>query len=82
MIDLNQYKGAFPWVDEIIKELEESRSELLKKTKAHSDLGVLFIEERERNEKLVEALKNIAKSGTLNGDKAKKALAENEKEKI
>lgn len=26
MIDLDQYKGAFPWTDAIIKELEESRS--------------------------------------------------------
>lgn len=28
MIDLNQYRGAYKWCDEIIRELEETRQKL------------------------------------------------------
>lgn len=36
MIELDKYKGSFPWVDAIIKELEELRAALVYKTKRSS----------------------------------------------
>lgn len=63
MTDLKQYKGAFPWVDSIIQELEELRAKyknsdeqaMLYSGKCGEVMAELQFE-RARNAKLVEAL--------------------------